>query len=77
MTVISDAEAEALAIAYNLRRARHLRGMTQERLAALCGMSRTSIVNLETCRQNPTVHSLRLMAEALRVRMGDLLGDWE
>ena len=41
--------------------------MTQDRLAALIGLSRTSITNIEKGRQHVSLHHLYLIADALGV----------
>jgi len=52
--------------AETIRAARHARGMTQERLAALCGWARTYQVRLETGKvQNPRTDTIRRIAQAL------------
>jgi transcriptional regulator with XRE-family HTH domain len=44
---------------------RKLRGMTQVELAALCGLERTSIVNIERGNQTLTVVTINAIAAAL------------
>jgi transcriptional regulator with XRE-family HTH domain len=57
-----------------MRRHREQRsGMTQEKLAQIVGLSRTSITNIEKGRQHIALHQLYAIAEALRVRPDALL----
>ena len=56
-----------------VQRARRKRGITQEGLASLVGLTRTSIVNIEKGRQKVLCHSLVEFTRALRVSAFDLL----
>ncbi len=47
--------------------------LTQEALAQRVGMSRASLANIETGRQNVLVHQLYALAEALGLQPGDFL----
>jgi len=47
--------------------------MTQERLAAAAGISRTYLARLETARHDPTLSMLEKLAKALRVKVWRLL----
>jgi transcriptional regulator with XRE-family HTH domain len=49
------------------------KGLTQEKLGLLVGLSRTSITNIEKGRQHVALHQLFAIAEALRVRPDALL----
>lgn len=49
------------------------KGLTQEKLGQLVGLSRTSITNIEKGRQHVSLHQLFDIAEALRVRADALL----
>lgn len=53
--------------------ARQRADLTQERLAARVGLSRTSIVNLEAGRQRVPIHQLYRIAHALGRQPADLL----
>lgn len=57
------------------RRIRQLRGnkLTQEELANLAGVARTSITNLERGRQRAPLHQLMRIADALGCEIHDLL----
>ncbi|MFC9764636.1 helix-turn-helix domain-containing protein [Rhodococcus jostii] len=56
-----------------LRAARARRGYSQEKLAALSGISRNAIVRFESGERSIDVVRLFALAEALRVNPGDLL----
>jgi len=49
--------------------------MRQEDLAARMGMSRAALANVETGRQNLLLYNLYRFAEALKLRVTDLLPD--
>jgi transcriptional regulator with XRE-family HTH domain len=64
----------AVALALNLRRLRERRRLSQRRLAALAGVSRPTIANIELSRYGSTQTStLEALAEALGVKMETLL----
>jgi transcriptional regulator with XRE-family HTH domain len=54
-------------------RVREERGLTQEALAALVSLTRTSVTNIEKGRQRFLVHTLVDFARALGVQPSDLL----
>ena len=49
--------------------------MTQAALAEACGLERTSVTNLERGRQIPRLAALYRMADALKLRPDELLGN--
>lgn len=49
----------------NIAFSRKKKGIDQERLGQLSGLSRTSIVNIEKGRQKPSIHRLMLFARIL------------
>lgn len=57
----------------NVRRLRHRRGMTQENLADVAGVSRTYIGYLESQGKNVSVEVLEKIAQALDVDPRELL----
>ncbi len=69
---MSDATAGHLA--QNIRRLRALRGLSQQRLAELSGMPRSSWANLESGSANPTLAVLVRVAGALQITIEELLG---
>ena len=60
-------------IANNLRRLREERHLSQEKLAAECGLHRTYIGMVERCEKNITVVCLQKIAIALNVELTDLI----
>lgn len=59
----------------NVRVLREVNGLRQADLAALVGVSRASITNIEAGRQDTTVSVLVALAIALDTTAGALLGD--
>ena len=58
-----------------LRNIRENKGVTQKGLAAKLGMSQAYLCNLEKGKANVSLHTLRRLAKALKVRVADLLAD--
>lgn len=63
----------AYSFAKQLKRLRAERGMTQKQLADRAGVTLSYIGRLEIGRHDPQLSSLRKIAKALRVSLGDLL----
>lgn len=64
-------------IVNRVREARQSRpGMTQEQLAALCGVSRQTIIAIETGRYSPSLELAFLLSDALDSRIEELF-QWE
>jgi transcriptional regulator with XRE-family HTH domain len=61
------------AFAANVRRIRHERGLTQERLAELAGLHLTDIARIETRRRDPGIKVVAKIAHGLEVPPGVLL----
>ncbi|HJU10450.1 MAG TPA: helix-turn-helix transcriptional regulator [Candidatus Binataceae bacterium] len=59
-------------VAWNLRRIRVERGLSQERLAYDAQVDRSYVGGLEREEENPTVDLLDRLAETLRVPLGEL-----
>lgn len=62
-----------LRIAWNLRKIRSLRGITQENLAVDANVDRTAISGIERTDYNPSIDLLEKLAEALDVDVLELL----
>jgi transcriptional regulator with XRE-family HTH domain len=58
-------------VAWNLRRLRVARGVSQEALAADAGVDRTYVGRMERGLENPTVAVLEKLAKALAVAIPD------
>ena len=72
-----DPEAQELKrrVGENLVRLRKRRGLSLERLAALSGVSRAMLGQIEAGESTPTIALLWKVARGLDVRFADLLGD--
>ena len=62
-----------MAIGENVKRYRQKIGFTQKQLADLCGVSHTRISELENGHSNPTVETLRIIAERLETSIEKLI----
>jgi transcriptional regulator with XRE-family HTH domain len=60
-------------IAWNLRRIRVKRGLSQERLAFDSGIDRSYVGGLERQEENPTVDLLDRLAKTLSIHISELL----
>ena len=70
----SEAEAPLyVVVGTRVRSARLAGGQSQESLAKAVGLTRTSITNLESGRQQVPLHTLYAVAEALSCDIYDLL----
>ena len=68
----------ATAVGRNVRALRHQRRMTIDALAAAAGVSRGTVIQIETARGNPSIGTLAGLAAALRVGVASLVdGDAE
>lgn len=60
-------------VASNVARIRRERGLTQKALAEQMHMHDTAVVKIERPTNNPTLHTLKLFADALNVTVADLV----
>jgi transcriptional regulator with XRE-family HTH domain len=68
----------ATAVGRNVRALRHRRRLTIDGLAAAAGVSRGTVIQIETARGNPSIGTLAALAAALRVGVASLIdGDAE
>lgn len=51
----------------NVKKFRHMNGLTQAKLAELCGLSSNYIVEIETGRKFPTVEVIETLAKTMRI----------
>jgi len=59
----------------NIRRFRKKKGVSQDRLAKLADVTHTTLVKLESgANSNPTVKTLRKIADALEISLDKLVG---
>jgi transcriptional regulator with XRE-family HTH domain len=66
-------DREAKRLGTRVQQARLKREMTQEALAAKAGISRAYLARVETGRHEPTLTTLRKIARALKMKLGDLV----
>lgn len=60
-------------LAANVRALRHAKGVSQEELAAQCGLHRTYIGSIERGERNATLSTLEVLASVLGVDVPQLL----
>lgn len=60
-------------LAGNIRSLRKQKGLSQEELAALCGLHRTYVGSVERCERNVTLSTLETFALALNISVPELL----
>jgi transcriptional regulator with XRE-family HTH domain len=65
----------ATAVGRNVRALRQQRRMTIDALAAAAGISRGTVIQIETARGNPSIATLAALAAALRVGVTSLIED--
>lgn len=70
-----NADHVAATIAANVRALRAARGLTLERLVALTGLSKGTLVALEQGRANPSIGTLCQLTESLGIGLQHLLED--
>lgn len=70
---MADIEPEYHMLGSALRRLRRERGLSQERVAVECNMSRSALANIEAGQQRVAFHQFLALARALNVPPGDLL----
>lgn len=70
---MTDQQAFYAEVGRRIRQAREARGLTQEALADLVSLTRTSVTNIEKGRQKFLAHTLIDLAAALRVAPVTLL----
>jgi len=66
-------DALATNLASNLRYIRQQRGLTQQELAKLCGVPRSTVGQMETGSCNPTLSVLARLAQALQISIEEIL----
>ncbi|GAA4560472.1 helix-turn-helix domain-containing protein [Pseudonocardia xishanensis] len=73
MDRVQSPDDVAAAIGRNVRALRQQRRMTIDALAAASGVSRGTVIQIETARGNPSISTLVHLAEALRVGVTSLV----
>jgi predicted transcriptional regulator len=62
-------------VAERIRHIRKAKGITQDELAELADLNRTHLYRLEGAKQSMTLHTLKLIADALQVHAWELVKD--
>lgn len=62
-----------MAVCRRLRDTRIEKGISQQRLAEMAGISRTGLRHIESLEKNPTLYSLLKISKALDVALSELL----
>ncbi len=62
-------------LAKNIARLRKAKGLSQEKLARLADVANNTLIKMESGEnQNPTLETLKKVAKALEVSVGELIG---
>ena len=72
---MQSSEGVATAVGRNVRALRQQRRMTIDALATAAGISRGTVIQIETARGNPSIATLAALAAALRVGVTSLIED--
>jgi transcriptional regulator with XRE-family HTH domain len=63
------------AVGMRIKAIRAKKGLTQDQLAELAGLNRVHLYRIETGQQSMTLRTLKIIADALDVKMRDLIGN--
>jgi transcriptional regulator with XRE-family HTH domain len=69
---LQDVEAK---VGMKIRDLRKKKGFTQDQFAERAGLNRTHLYRLESGRQSVTLRTLKIVADALDIRVRDLVWD--
>jgi DNA-binding XRE family transcriptional regulator len=62
-------------VGIKIRALRMEKGLTQDQFANLAGLNRTHVYRLESGQQSVTLRTMKIIADALEVRVRDLVWD--
>lgn len=62
-------------VAERIKAIRKKKGISQDELAELAGLNRVHLFRIERGRCNPTLRTLKIIADTLGVKVRDLIGD--
>jgi transcriptional regulator with XRE-family HTH domain len=62
-------------VGLRIKALRAKKGITQDQLADLAGLNRTHLYRLESGKQSITLRTMKIVADALDVRVRDLVRD--
>lgn len=60
-------------LAQNIKKYRAIAGLSQEELAAVCGLHRTYISDVERCARNISIDNVEKIAKAFNISVAELL----
>ncbi|CAA0190152.1 helix-turn-helix domain-containing protein [Tenacibaculum maritimum] len=72
---MTSKEQIQLDIGKRIRDLREKKGISQKDLAYSCGFDKSNMARLEMGRTNPTIYTLKKIAENLEVELTDLVKD--
>ncbi len=75
MSELSEKEKLQKAIGKRIREFREAKNMAQQDLAAACNFEKSNMARLEAGNTNPTLYTLKKIADNLNVSLGDLVKD--
>lgn len=58
--------------AYNLKKYRKLKNLSQEELGYMCNLHRTYISSLEVCKKSPSFKTIEIISKILDIKIQDL-----
>lgn len=58
--------------AYNLKKYRKLKNLSQEELGYMCNLHRTYISSLEVCKKSPSFKTIEILVKVLNIQYKDL-----
>jgi len=61
------------AVGHEIQKIRRRRGITQDELAEMAGLNRAHLYRIEAGKRNVTLKTLAILADALGVRIRDLV----
>jgi transcriptional regulator with XRE-family HTH domain len=73
VTLLAMSDDAALNLGRNIQELRETRGLTQQQIAKVAGIPRATWANLESGAANPTLAVLVKVAQALQVRLEELI----
>ena len=74
---LDESQQFSRAVVDALKRVRQKKGISQERLAKSCGLSRSAISMIEAGDRNPTLFVCHALAAGLDVRLSKVIHDVE
>src|SRR5215212_5328541 len=73
LILLAMSEDAAANLGRNIQQLREARGLTQQKISAVAGIPRATWANLESGAANPTLNVLVKVAQALQVRLEELI----